>query len=206
MSSRTVHLAVVDTMADWEVGHLTAHLAHLGGGSPRGDLRLRTVGRADRPVTTKGGLRVIPDLTLDALDPTDSAMLVLPGGDEWHLSERTGPFVAAARAFLAAGTPVAAVCGATFGLAAAGLLDDVAHTSNDPSFLAASGYAGGDRYVTDQPAVVDGDVVTATGIAPVQFAAAVFRRLGAHPEHRLDAWVRLYGDRDPAGYFALMSA
>ncbi|MGL5929708.1 MAG: DJ-1/PfpI family protein [Dermatophilaceae bacterium] len=205
MTPRTVHLALVDTMADWEVGYLAAHLTHLGGESPQGDLRLRTVGQADRPVITKGGLRVIPDLTLDELDPRDSAMLVLPGGDEWHLPERTGPFVTAASAFLAAGTPVAAVCGATFALAAAGLLDDVAHTSNDPSFLAASGYAGGGRYV-GEPAVVDGDVVTATGIAPVHFAAAVFRRLGAHPEHRLDAWVRLYGDRDPAGYFALMSA
>ncbi|MGL5861408.1 MAG: DJ-1/PfpI family protein [Phycicoccus sp.] len=206
MDPRTVHLVVVDTMADWEVGYLTAHLAHLGGESPRADLRLRTVGVARTPVITKGGLRVIPDLALAELDPADSAMLVLPGGDEWHLPERTGSFVAAARAFLAAGTPVAAVCGATFALAAAGLLDDVAHTSNDPSFLAASGYAGGDRYVADQPAVVDGDVVTATGIAPVHFAAAVFRRLGAHPERRLAAWERLYGDRDPAGYFALVSA
>lgn len=29
-SSRTVHLAVYDTFADWETGHTTAHLARNG--------------------------------------------------------------------------------------------------------------------------------------------------------------------------------
>lgn len=205
MTTKTVHLAVLDTMADWEVGYLTAHLGHLGGESPRNDLTLRTVGVTDRPVRTMGGLTVVPDLTVDALDPAGSAMLVLPGGETWVDPRASAPFVAAARAHLAAGVPVAAVCGATFALAAAGLLDHVAHTSNDPGFLAASGYAGGDRYLV-QPAVVDGDVVTATGIAPVQFARAVFQRLGAHPEDRLDSYEKLYDAHDPAGYFELVSA
>ena len=51
-------------------------------------------------------------------------------------------FRAAARRFLTAGVPVAAICGATYGLALEGLLDDRAHTSNAAEYLAYSGYAG----------------------------------------------------------------
>ena len=115
------------------------------------------------------------------------------------------PFVLAAREFLDAGVPVAAVCGATYGLAAAGLLDERRHTSNDPGFLASSGYAGADHYI-DEPAVIDGDLVTATGVAPVHFARAVFERLDAHDPELIDSWFKLYADRDPAGFYELMAA
>ncbi len=120
MTSTTVHLAVLDTMADWEVGHLAAHLRHLGGQSPVGGFTLATVAARPGPVRTMGGLTVLPDLVLADLEPADSAMLVLPGGQTWMDPEVSGPFVDAARAHLAAGVPVAAVCGATWALAAAG--------------------------------------------------------------------------------------
>ena len=55
--------------------------------------------------------------------------------------------------------------GATFGLALEGLLDDRTHTSNAAEYLALTGYAGGDRFVAE-PAVVDGDLITASGVAP----------------------------------------
>lgn len=199
-----VHLAVFDTMADWEVGYLSAHLGRLAGEPEPGPFTLRTVGLGTEAVRTMGGLTVVPDLALADLDVASSAMLVLPGGTTWGDPAVAGPFVTAARAHLGAGTPVAAICGATFALAAAGLLDDVRHTSNDPAFLASSGYAGGRHYVAE-PAVVDGDVVTATGIAPVHFAMAVFRRLGAHPEGRIASYGTLCADHDPAGFFELVS-
>ena len=79
------------------------------------------------------------------------------------------------------------------------------HTSNDPGFLASSGYAGADHYVAE-PAVIDGDLVTASGVAPVHFARAVFERLGAHDPALIDSWFKLYADRDPAGFYELMAA
>ena len=88
-----------------------------------------------------GGLRISPDLALDELRPADSAMLILPGADTW-LTGGNRPFAAKARDFLDAGVPVAAICGATAGLAAEGLLDDRRHTSNAAEFLAGTGYGG----------------------------------------------------------------
>ncbi|MGW4631012.1 DJ-1/PfpI family protein, partial [Streptomyces rubiginosohelvolus] len=116
-SAGTVHLAVYDTFADWETGYATAHLTQNG-------YTVRTVGLSREPVTTMGGLRVQPDLALDELRPQDSALLILTGAAGWDTGETLAPFARAARTFLDAGVPVAAICGATAGLAREGLLDD----------------------------------------------------------------------------------
>lgn len=202
--TESVHVAVLDTMADWEIGYLTAHLTSLRSRPDDARFRVVTVGLTQAPVTTMGGLRLVPEITVDQLDAGDSAMLVLPGGETWG-TPATGPFVSAARRFLDAGVPVAAACGATFGLALAGLLDERRHTSNDPGFLASSGYAGAAHYVADL-AVIDGDLVTASGVAPVHFARAVFERLGAHDPDLIGSWFKLYAEHDPAGFHELMAA
>ncbi|MDT0379724.1 DJ-1/PfpI family protein [Streptomyces sp. DSM 42041] len=182
------HLAVYDTLADYEYGHVAAHL-------PGG---VTTVGLTPDPVTTKAGLRVQPDMVLADLDPADSALLVLPGADLWF-GDALAPFARTARTFLDAGVPVAAICGATFGLAAEGLLDDRDHTSAAAEYLAASGYRGGDRY-READAVTDGDLITAGPTDPVAFAREIFGRLGTFPPEVLGAWYRLFHDSDAAAY------
>jgi putative intracellular protease/amidase len=196
-------MAVFDTLADWETGYATAHIRRPSWQREPGRYEVATVGQACEPVTTMGGLRILPDIALDELRPQDSAMLILAGGDTWGEDAMAG-FRAAAREFLAAGVPVAAICGATFGLALEGLLDDRAHTSNAAEYLALTGYAGSDRFV-DQPAVTDGDLITATGVAPAHFARAIFERLGIYAPEVAASWFKLYGDRDPAGFYELMA-
>lgn len=203
-SPNTLHLAVYDTLADWEIGYLTAHLSNGHHQREPGRYRIATVALTTEPVTTMGGLRVVPDLALDDLDPAESAMLVLTGADRWETGE-LDRFTASAAAFLDAGTPVAAICGATYALAAAGMLDARRHTSNDAGYLASSGYAGAEHYVADQPAVTDGDLITASGVAPVHFARAIFERLDVYEPGVLASWFKLYADRDPAGFFELMA-
>ena len=100
---------------------------------------------------------------------------------------------------------MAAICGATGGLAAAGLLDDRKHTSNAPEFLAATGYAGAGNYV-DAPAVTDGNLITASGVTPVEFAREILAKLDLHAPEVIASWYKLYGRRDPAGYAELMAA
>jgi putative intracellular protease/amidase len=202
MSRRTTHLAVYEGLADSEVGHLLAEL-HTGRftGAP---FDVITVAEELAPITTMGGLRLIPDIRLADLHPSDSDLLILPGAEMWD-SGGGAPFAAAAARFLDAGVPVAATCGATVGLARAGLLDDRAHTSSSADYLAATGYAGGVCYVNER-AVVDGDLVTAGPQSPVQFARATLERLGLASSETLDAYEGLFHRADPDAFPALMQS
>ncbi len=200
----TVHLAVYDTLADWEAGLAVAHLNDGAFQREPGRYAVRTVAAGPEPVVTMGGVRIVPDLTLDELRPADSAMLLLPGAGGWDTGD-LGAFAQAAGTFLEAGVPVAAICGATAGLAGAGLLDTRRHTSNAPEYLAATGYAGGAHYV-DAPAVCDGDLITAGAVHPVEFAREVLARLDAYAPEVLDAWHGLYSTGDPVHFHRLMAA
>src|SRR6266511_3164623 len=202
MLTRTAHLAIYDTLAEMEVGHLLAELrTGRFTGTP---FDVVTVAEAREPVTTMGGVRVLPDMLLADLDPADSDLLILPGAEMWDAGGGE-PFALAARRFLDAGVPVAAICGATAGLARAGLLDDRKHTSAAAEYLVATGYAGGDRYV-DERAVVDGDLVTAGPQSPVQFARAALERLGLASESTLEAYEALFHRGEQAAFPVLMQA
>ncbi|MGW7168661.1 DJ-1/PfpI family protein [Streptomyces sp. NPDC054884] len=199
MSGKPVHLAVYDTFADWETGFATAYLA-------RGGHRIRTVGAsAAAPVASIGGLRVLPHLALDDVRPEDSSLLILPGADLWDTGDDLAPFARKAREFLAAGAPVAAICGATAGLAREGLLDERDHTGAVSFYLAATGYRGGHRY-TEADAVTDGGLVTAGPTEPVAFAREILGLLGVYEGEVLDAWYRLFHDSDPQAYAVLEKA
>jgi putative intracellular protease/amidase len=200
--NRTAHLGLYDTLADWEVGHL---LAELRSGRFTG-IRFDIVAVAEsrEPITTMGGVRMIPDALIAELDPADSDLLILPGADMWDVGGGQ-PFADAAHRFLRAGVPVAAICGATAGLARAGLLDERKHTSAAPEYLAATGYHGGDRYI-DERAVVDGDLITAGPQSPVPFACATLRRLGLASPRTLEAYERLFGNGDASAFPVLAQA
>ncbi|MBF0529020.1 MAG: DJ-1/PfpI family protein, partial [Deltaproteobacteria bacterium] len=145
-----------------------------------------------------------PDLTPDSTSPDNSAMLILPGGTAWDMGQNLEA-VEAAGAFLNSGVPVAAICGATAGLARGGLLDNRWHTSNSRDYLAATKYRGIEFY-EDAPAVTDNHLITASGIAPIDFARHIFRRLGLFKPQVLDAWYGLFKTGQPEYFNALMQA
>jgi putative intracellular protease/amidase len=202
MRTPTAHLGIYNTLADWEVGHL---LVELRTGRFTGtSWNIVTVAESREPITTMGGLRVQPDVMLDDLDPASSNLLILPGADIWD-AEGGGAFAAAAARFLDAGVPVAAICGATAGLARAGLLDQRRHTSAAAGYLMATGYAGADYYVEER-AVVDGDLITAGPQSPVQFARATLGRLGLASDRTLKAYEDLFHHADATAFPVLMEA
>ena len=202
MDTSTAHLSLYNTLADWEVGYLLVELRTGRFTSRRWDIV--TVAEAREPITTMGGLRIMPDMLLEDLEPADSDLLILPGADMWDAGGGAA-FSAAAGGFLDAGVPVAAICGATAGLARAGLLDQRRHTSAAAEYLMATGYAGGDHYV-DERAVVDGDLITAGPQSPVQFACGTLRRLGLASDRTLAAYEGLFHRADPAAFPVLMQA
>ncbi|MEU8222217.1 DJ-1/PfpI family protein [Kribbella sp. NPDC048915] len=196
----TAYVAVYDTWADWEIGHL---LVELRTGRFTGEpWTVVTVAESAEPVVTMGGMRVVPDVTIADVAPEQGDLLVLAGSAQWD--EGGGDdFLKLAGQFLEAGVPVAAICGATAGLARVGLLDECEHTSAAKEYLQATGYAGSDKYV-DARAVVGGDVITAGPDSPVQFARAVLKRLGLADEQKLDAYEGVFHRADPAAYANLV--
>jgi putative intracellular protease/amidase len=199
---RDVILYATDTMADWEYGYLTTGLAMAAEQAP-GRFRLRVLADGQPEVTTAGQLRLRTDGDVGEVAVDNVALLVLPGAGTWSVGHDR--VLDLARTLLEQGTPVAAICGATYGLARAGLLDSRRHTSNAPDFLAPSGYAGAAHYL-DERVVEDGDVITAPASAPVDFSAAVFRRIGLFPPAIIDAWYGLYTTGERRYYDALVGA
>jgi putative intracellular protease/amidase len=202
MNGTTAHFAIYDTLADWEVGYLLVELrTGRFTGTP---WNIVTVAESREVITTMGGVHILPDMELNDLQPASSNLLILPGADVWDAGGGQS-FAKIAARFLDAGVPVAAICGATAGLARAGLLDNRQHTSAAAEYLKATGYAGGDYYV-DERAVVDGDLITAGPQSPVQFARATLGRLGLASEQTLEAYEALFHRGDPTAFPILMQA
>jgi putative intracellular protease/amidase len=128
-------------------------------------------------------------------------MLILPGGDAWEHQEN-GEAIKKATAFLGARVPVAAICAATLALARAGFLDNRLHTSNAPEYLKATGYRGGALY-RKISAIADGNLITASGTAPIDFAYQIFGTLRLYSDATLDAWYALYKTGDASRFYAL---
>jgi putative intracellular protease/amidase len=198
---RIVHLYVFDTLSDWEPAYAIAGIHNPAYQKNPGRFGVKTVGVNADPVTTIGGLTILPDTALEQLDPAQSAMLILPGGEGWDGGGHREA-LGKAKEFLARDVPVAAICGATAGLARAGILDAVRHTSNAAVYLQMTGYPGAALY-QNEPAVTDGNVITAGATAPIEFARQIFLKLGLYADDVLEAWFGLYTTGDPEYFFRL---
>lgn len=188
----TVHLYVFEGYADWEPAFAIAALHNPRFQREPGRWRVRTVGeRAAQPLRSMGGVTVLPDLGWSELHPADSRLLILPGGPGWEEEGVHRPAIDKAEAFLGEGVSVAAICGATAGLARAGRLDRCAHTSNAAAYLKATGYAGAGHY-RDEPAVREHGLITAGGMAPLEFAREILLELALYEDEALEAWYQLY--------------
>lgn len=207
MNKNVVYLYVFDTMADWEIGYLTAELNsgryYKKGSAPS---KVVTVGMNKTPVITMGGLKIIPDIELDECTMENADALILPGGNTW--TERVhDPILSMAEQFLKEGIIVAAICGSTIGLARKGLLDLNLHTSNDLGYLKmiCPGYVG-EQYYQQEPAVTDGNLITASGIAPLDFSFHVLKALDVFSVKTLDHWYNLYRTQKAEYFYELMDS
>jgi putative intracellular protease/amidase len=190
MENCTVHLFVFDGMADWEAAFAIAAIQNPQFQLNSSCFSVTTAARYHAPITTMGGVRILPHMTIDEVFPDQSSLLILPGGRSWE----TGGNLEAlerAHAFVDDGVPVAAISTATLALARTGLLDDRIHTSNNAAYLATSGYRGS-RHYRDVPAITDRKMITASGIAPLDFANEISKLLRLHSSSTLETWNALY--------------
>lgn len=200
-----VYLYVFDTMADWEIGYLTAELNsgryYKKGQAPS---EIVTVANEKTLVTTRGGLKIMPDITVDECSITSTGALILPGGETWTEAFHK-PILQLAERCIQEDILVAAICGATMGLAQAGLLNSRPHTSNDLEYLKmiCPAYTG-EEFYRMQSAVTDGKLITASGIAPLEFAVHVLKALDVLDSDRLKAWYSLYKTQEAKYFYELM--
>lgn len=207
MANKIAYLYVLDTLADWEPGYITAELNtgryFKAGAAP---YSVKTIAVSKAPITTMGGLKILPDYTIEEVRLEDARLLLLPGADVWQ-QPRHAPIFDLVRHCLDAGVVVAAICGATVALAKAGILDQYKHTSNDLNYLLQScpNYKGSENYL-HQPVVADNNLITATALAPLEFAKHILAKLQVFSDATLDAWYRLHQTRKPEYFIQLMQS
>lgn len=201
------YLVVIETLADWEIGYLTAELhSRRLFADPTHDFSLLKAGVDRKEVRSMGGIAYTPDVAIDEIDLKEHDILLLPGSDRWQ-SAQARPILDLARDALDRGHHVAAICGATVGLASVGALDTRRHTSNDLGSLKQTcpDYRG-ERLYRDKPAVRGDNLITATGLAPLEFSFEVFKMLKVMKPETAQAWYRLHKTRQERWYHELVAS
>lgn len=201
----TIYVYVLDTLADWELGHVISEL-NSGRFFKEGAQRvtLKTVSCSKEPINTMGGLTILPHCSVDDIAVSASSVLLLPGADTWN-DPKHGAVIEKAGELLSAGAAVCAICGATAALAGFGLLDKRPHTSNGPGFLEmfSPGYKG-QRFYIDKPSVADKNLITAGSAGALQWAKQIIEYLGVFKPDTLEAWYQYFSTGKPEHFFTLM--
>ena len=186
---KNVYLYVCPGLADWEPALAIAMISNLNTEIPKKTgYRIITFGLTREPVTTSGGITILPDADVGSVDLTGAAMVILPGSSQYEHDEPL-PLVPLIRTCIDNHIPVAAICGATLFLANHGFLDTVRHTSCGQEWLKqhAPGYHGEHRYV-HAPSVSDGGIITANPLGFIDFAFNIMQTLDVFPPDLLEFW------------------
>lgn len=185
--AKAIYVFIFPGFADWEPAHALAELRR------HGKYRVEVVALTRDPVMSMGGLTILPTRTVAELDITDAAAFILPGGDRWEQEPLEPAIGDLLQRLEVSGIPVAAICAATTAVVKAGILRGRRHTSNGLAYLQAQvpTYAGATAYV-DAPAVRDRQLITASGLADVEFAREIFAELALFNETDLSLWTKYF--------------
>lgn len=201
----TIYVYVLDTLADWELGYITAELnskRFFKKDAP--NVSFKTVGLSKEAIHTMGGLTVVPDCLIKDIEISNESVLLLPGADTWNDPKHIA-IIEKAGELLSAGATVCAICGATVALANAGLLDQRSHTSNGAGFLEMFSkiYKGQSHYI-DKPSVSDNNLITAAGTGSLLWAKQIIERLGVFQPDTLEFWYQYFCTGEAKHFYALM--
>jgi putative intracellular protease/amidase len=181
------YLLVFDGLADWE-----APLA-LCAINEKENLEVISAGFTKEPVTTMGGIKILPQITLAELNPAEACILILPGGKRWETQPIEDKLLELLRNLHAEAVPVAAICAATLAVVRAGLVDATRHTSNGKNYIKQllPDYQAEAFYV-EEPAVTDKNLITANGAAYVEFAREIMKLLKLESDEDIQSWFKLF--------------
>jgi putative intracellular protease/amidase len=198
------YLYVLNTLADWEIGYITAELTS---GSfldnTKNPIALMKIGKTLEPIKTMGGMTMTPEESIDNILFHEGDLLILPGADTW-LEDANTTILDIVSDIINKNVIIAAICGAIIALAKIGILNQRYHTSNDKGLLTMTcpEYSGEEYYV-NQPVVTDKNLITASGLASFDFSYEGTQVM--RPE-TLEAWYQLYTTKDTRFFSALMES
>ncbi|WP_099204548.1 type 1 glutamine amidotransferase family protein [Scatolibacter rhodanostii] len=203
----TIYVYVLDTLADWELGDVTAELnsgRFFKKGAPL--VSLKTVSYSKEPIHTMGGLKIVPDCLIDDIVVSDTSVLLLPGADTWN-NPKHSTITKKASELLSLDGTVCAICGATAALANYGLLNNRSHTSNGQGFLemVSQSYKGQSFYI-DKPSVADNNLITAGSTGALLWSKQIIEHLGVFESTTLESWYEYFSTGKPEHFFALMQS
>lgn len=206
LNCKKCYVYVLDTLADWEIGFITAELNSRRYFAKNKKLDLAMIGNTLKPIKTMGAITITPDKDINNVEFQEGDLLVLPGADTW-MDEKNKNILEIVSNLINKKVIVAAICGATVALAQNGLLDNKKHTSNDKDFLKmfCPGYTGSSHYI-NTPTVVDDNLITATGLAPLEFSYEVFKKINVMKKDTLEAWYQLYKTKEAKYFYNLMES
>jgi putative intracellular protease/amidase len=180
------YFLVFDGLADWELAHALCEI------NKSGRFQVVSVGFTKEPVTTMGGLKLRPDITVDEVTSSEARIFMLPGGDMWELESHEELKTLLLRLH-ADNILIGAICGATLEIARAGLTRNIRHTSNSKEYLKSivTEYGDDDFYVNEM-AVTDENMITASGLGCVEFAREVIKQLQIYDEADTQLWFDMF--------------
>jgi putative intracellular protease/amidase len=180
------YLLVFDGLADWEPANAFCEI------KKSGRYEVVTAGFSRQPVTSMAGLQITPHVTIEDVDPSNTAFFMLPGGDMWEKKSDEG-IKALLHHLHEENVLIGAICAATLEIARAGLTHAVRHTSNSRPYLKSivPSYRDDEFYV-DELAVADKNIITASGLGSVDFAREVIRSLKLYSAADTEIWYDMF--------------
>ncbi|MTI33019.1 type 1 glutamine amidotransferase family protein [Xanthovirga aplysinae] len=186
MKSENIFILLFNGFSDWEISYLTPELNK----SEKCKIRYFSIDGSE--ITSMGGLKVKPDLSLEDIEISEVSALVLPGGEAWEKNEIKGINILIQNLNVDKKI-IAAICTGTTFLGQHGYLDNISHTSNDINYLKAiaQNYKGENNY-ENTTAVTGENIITANGTAPLEFAREIFAKINLYSEKDIEKWFQLF--------------
>ncbi len=188
MEKGAIHMLIFDGFADWELALTCCEI------NKSDKYKVKTVGFSESIVRSMGGLKVVPDITINDIDIESICLFMFPGGDIWTLDENY-KITELLQKLNHRGVILAGICGATVAFARAGLLEGIKYTSNTRNFL--------QKYISncniedyiDYPAVTDKNIITASGVGSVEIAYEIIKQLEIYDKEDQKQWLQIFRDK-----------
>jgi putative intracellular protease/amidase len=185
---KQVLFVILDQYADWEAAYLSTWILAIG----KDNYEVKTVSLTKGHISSAGGFTVLPDYDLLSV-PAEYEALILIGGMKWLEPQALAvkPLVLEA---VRKHKLVGGICLASAFLGVCGVLNEIRHTSNALAYMqewARASYTGEKHYIKE-PAVRDGNIVTANGTATLEFTREVLLALDIAPESDIVEWYNFH--------------